>query len=30
MGVASRCGQAEVGVVSGWNLCVWLSGGECG
>ena len=30
MGVASRCGQPEVGLASGWNLCVWLSGGECG
>ena len=22
MGVASGCGQQEVGVASGWNLCV--------
>ena len=26
MGVASGCGQQEVGVASGWNLWVWL---EC-
>ena len=28
MGVASRCGEQEVGVVSGsgWNLWVWLLG----
>ena len=26
MGVVSRCGLQEVGVDSGWNLCVWL---EC-
>ena len=31
MGVASGCGEQEVGVASGrgWNLWVWLSGGEC-
>ena len=26
MGVASGRGKAEMGVASGWNLCVWL---EC-
>ena len=28
MGVASGCGEQEVGVASGsgWNLCVWLLG----
>ena len=28
MGVASGCGEEEVGVASGsgWNLCVWLLG----
>ena len=28
MGVASRCGEQEVGVASGsgWNLWVWLLG----
>ena len=28
MGVASGCGEKEVGVASGsgWNLCVWLLG----
>ena len=26
MGVASGCGQQEVGVASGWNLWVWLLG----
>ena len=28
MGVASGCGEQEVGVASGsgWNLCVWLVG----
>ena len=32
MGVASGCGQQEVGVAcgSGWNLWVWLAGGGCG
>ena len=31
MGVASGCGEQEVGVASGsgWNLSVWLAGGEC-
>ena len=31
MGVASGCGQQEVGVASGsgWNLWVWLAGVEC-
>ena len=31
MDVASGCGEQEVGVASGsgWNLCVWLAGGEC-
>ena len=31
MGVASGCGQQEAGVASGsgWNLWVWLVGGEC-
>ena len=31
MGVASRCGEQEVGVASrsGWNLWVWLAGGGC-
>ena len=26
MGVASGCGEPEVGVASGWNLWVWLLG----
>ena len=28
MGVASGCGEQEVGVASGsgWNICVWLLG----
>ena len=26
MGVASGCGEQEVGVASGWNLWVWLLG----
>ena len=30
MGVASGCGYQEVGVASGWNVWVWLSGGGCG
>ena len=30
MGVASGCGYQEVGVASGWNVLVWLSGGGCG
>ena len=30
MGMASSCGYQEVGVASGWNLWVWLSGGGCG
>ena len=30
MGVASGCGEQEVGVASGWNLLVWLSRGGCG
>ena len=31
MGVASGCREQEVGVASesGWNLWVWLAGGEC-
>ena len=31
MGVASGCGDQEVSVGSGsgWNLWVWLAGGEC-
>ena len=31
MGVARRCVWQEVGVASGsgWNLWVWLAGGEC-
>ena len=29
MGVTSGCGYQEVGVASGWNLWVLLSGG-CG
>ena len=31
MGVASGCGEQEVGVASGsgCNLWVWLAGGEC-
>ena len=31
MGVASGCGEQEAGVASGsgWNLWVWLAGGEC-
>ena len=31
MGVASGCGEQEAGMVSGsgWNLRVWLAGGEC-
>ena len=31
MGVASGCGEQEVGVASGSrsNLWVWLAGGEC-
>ena len=24
------CGYQEVCVASGWNVCVWLSGGGCG
>ena len=24
------CGYQEVGVASGWNVWVWLSGGGCG
>ena len=30
MGVASGCGEQEVGVTSGcgWNLWVWLAGSE--
>ena len=32
MGVASGCGEQEVGVASrsGWNLWVWLLGTGCG
>ena len=32
MGVASGCGEQEMGVTSGsgWNLWVWLAGGGCG
>ena len=32
MGVASRCGEQELGVASGsgWNLWVWLVGGMYG
>ena len=34
MGVASGCGEQEVGIGvargSGWNLWVWLAGGGCG
>ena len=32
MGVASGCGEQEVGAASGsgWNLWVWLAGGGCG
>ena len=32
MGVASGCGEQEVGVAigGGWNLWVWLAGGGCG
>ena len=32
MGVASGCGEQEVGVASGsgWNLWVWLTGGGYG
>ena len=26
MGVASGCGEQEVGVASGWNLWVWVLG----
>ena len=31
MGVASGCGEQEVGVASwsGWNIWVWLAGGGC-
>ena len=31
MGAASGCGEQEAGVASGggWNLWVWLAGGEC-
>ena len=31
MGVASGCGEQEVGVASrsGWNIWVWLAGCEC-
>ena len=31
MGVARGCGEPEAGVASGsgWNLWMWLAGGEC-
>ena len=31
MGVVSGCGEQEAGGASGsgWNLWVWLAGGEC-
>ena len=31
MGVASECGEQEAGMASGsgWNIWVWLAGGEC-